>query len=402
MRKARLLLALFFLALPDLVLAQPSREALEEARRAGAASRAAAEAAAREAEAAAAEESGLARQRVAMAARVQEAERALEAALHRKQNAEAEAAAAFNEAAARAASLAPMMPAMRRLALWPAETLLAQPAPPDEALRGLLVLQGIARQIRAEVEVLHLVHAEAERRNRIATAEASLVVAAEAELRHAAEALDAEIAETRLRQREARATERAEAQRAQEALARANDLQEMLTALEREQARQAAAAAQRARQEAQARARQEARQPRPATPVATPQPAPPVADQTRPAPVHGRISIAFGQRGEAGPARGVTFATAGGARVVSPCTGRAVFAGPFRRFGQIIILECGPGLHLVLAGFEALDTEAGAALLAGEALGRLNAGPDGRGALYLELRRDGQVVDPSPWLGGAE
>ncbi|MCZ8142474.1 MAG: peptidoglycan DD-metalloendopeptidase family protein [Acetobacteraceae bacterium] len=402
MRKARLLLALFFLALPDLVLAQPSREALEEARRAGAASRAAAEAAAREAEAAAAEESGLARQRVAMAARVQEAERALEAALHRKQNAEAEAAAAFNEAAARAASLAPMMPAMRRLALWPAETLLAQPAPPDEALRGLLVLQGIARQIRAEVEVLHLVHAEAERRNRIATAEASLVVAAESELRHAAEALDAEIAETRLRQREARATERAEAQRAQEALARANDLQEMLTALEREQARQAAAAAQRARQEAQARARQEARQPRPATPVATPQPAPPVTDQTRPAPVHGRISIAFGQRGEAGPARGVTFATAGGARVVSPCTGRAVFAGPFRRFGQIIILECGPGLHLVLAGFEALDTEAGAALLAGEALGRLSAGPDGRGALYLELRRDGQVVDPNPWLGGAE
>ncbi|MCA3388875.1 MAG: peptidoglycan DD-metalloendopeptidase family protein [Roseomonas sp.] len=402
MAKARAAFALFLLALPSLALAQPSREALEEARRAGAASRAAAEAAAREAEAAAAEESGLARQRVAMAARVQEAERALEAALHRKQGAEAEAAAAFNEAAARAASLAPMMPAMRRLALWPAETLLAQPAPPDEALRGLLVLQGIARQIRAEVEVLHLVHAEAERRNRIATAEASLVVAAEAELRHAAEALDAEIAETRLRQREARATERAEAQRAQEALARANDLQEMLTALEREQARQAAAAAQRARQEAQARARQEARQPRPATPVATPQPAPPVADQARPAPVHGRISIAFGQRGEAGPARGVTFATAGGARVVSPCTGRAVFAGPFRRFGQIIILECGPGLHLVLAGFEALDTEAGAALLAGEALGRLSAGPDGRGALYLELRRDGQVVDPSPWLGGAE
>jgi septal ring factor EnvC (AmiA/AmiB activator) len=88
--------------------------------------------------------------------------------------------------------------------------------------------------------------------------------------------------------------------------------------------------------------------------------------------------------------------------VVSPCTGRAVFAGPFRRFGQIVILECGPGLHLVLAGFEQLDTEAGAALLAGEALGRLGAGPDGRSALYIELRRKGQVVDPTPWLGGAE
>ena len=393
MAKARAAFALFLLALPGITLAQPSREALEEARRTGAASRAAAEAAAREAEAAAAEESGLARQRVAMAARVQEAERALEEAEQRKQRAETAAAAAHGEAATRAAALAPMMPAMRRLALWPAETLLAQPAPPEEALRGLLVLQGMARQIRAEAEELRLANAEAERHARIASTEAMVVAAAEAELRQAANALDEEITETRLREREARATQRAEAARAQEALARANDLQEMLTALEREQARQAALAA--------ARARQEARQARPASPVVMP---PQIAapDQPRPAPVPGRVSLAFGQRGEAGPMRGVTFSTSGGARVVSPCSGRAVFAGPFRRFGQIIILECGPGLHLVLAGFEALDTEAGAGLLAGEALGRVGVGADGRGALYLELRRNGQVVDPMPWLGGAD
>jgi septal ring factor EnvC (AmiA/AmiB activator) len=392
--KARVALALFLLALPGLALAQPSREALEEARRIGTASRAAAEAAAREAEAAAAEESGLARQRVAMAARVQEAERTLDEAQQRQAAAAAAAAKAFAEAANRAAALAPMMPAMRRLAIWPTETLLAQPAAPDEALRGLLVLQGMARQIRAEAEDLRLANAEAERRARIAAAEATVVAAAEAELRKAATALDEEITETRLREREARATQRAEAARAQEALARANDLQEMLTALEREQARQAALAA--------ARARQEARQPRPATPVVATQPASPPPESARPAPVHGRISVAFGQRGEAGPARGVSFAAASGARVISPCAGRAVFAGPFRRFGQIVILECGPGLHLVLAGFEQLDTEAGAALLAGEALGRLGAGPDGRGALYIELRRNGQVVDPTPWLGGAE
>ncbi len=394
MAKARVAFALFLLALPGLALAQPSREALEEARRATATSRAASEAAAREAEAAAAEESGLARQRVAMAARVQEAERTLDEAQQRQAAAAAAAAKAFAEAGNRAAALAPMMPAMRRLAIWPAETLLAQPAAPDEALRGLLVLQGMARQIRAEAEDLRLANAEAERRARIAAAEATVVAAAEAELRQAATALDEEITETRLREREARATQRAEAQRAQEALARANDLQEMLTALEREQARQAALAA--------ARARQEARQPRPATPVAAAQPVLPSSAAVRPTPVLGRISIAFGQRVEAGLARGVTFTAAAGAQVVSPCTGRAVFAGPFRRFGQIVILECGPGLHLVLAGFDRLDTEAGGALLAGEALGRLGAGPDGRGALYIELRRNGQVVDPTPWLGGAE
>ena len=153
---------------------------------------------------------------------------------------------------------------------------------------------------------------------------------------------------------------------------------------------------------AAARARQEVRQARPASPAVSAQSAPPPPESARPAPVHGRISVAFGQRGEAGPARGVSFAASPGARVVSPCAGRAVFAGPFRRFGQIVILECGPGLHLVLAGFEQLDTEAGAALLAGEALGRLGAGPDGRAALYVELRRNGQVVDPMPWLGGSE
>ena len=391
MRKARLAFALCLLALPGLGFAQPSREALEEARRATATSRAAAEAAAREAEAAAAEQSGLARQRVAMAARVQEAERALDAAQQRQHQAEAAAAVAFAEAASRAAALAPMMPAMRRLALWPVETLLAQPAPPDEALRGLLVLQGTARQIRAEAEELRLANAEAERRARVVAAEAVLVAAAEADWRQAATALDEEIAETRLREREARATQRAEAARAQEALARANDLAEMLTALEREQARQAALAAARARQEARGR---------PASPVALPQAAAP--ESNRPAPVHGRVSIAFGQRGEVGPARGVTFSAAAGVRVVSPCTGRVVFAGPFRRFGQLVILECGPGLHLVLAGFERLDTEAGTGLLAGEALGRLAAGADGRGLLYLELRRDGQVVDPNPWLAGQE
>ena len=101
-----------------------------------------------------------------------------------------------------------MLPALRRLAIWQTETLLAKPAPPDEALRGLMVLQGMARQIRAEAEELRLANAEAERRARIAAAEAMLVAAAEADLRQAATNLDEEIAETRLREREARATQR--------------------------------------------------------------------------------------------------------------------------------------------------------------------------------------------------
>ena len=395
MVKARLALCCFLWALPGLALGQASREALEDARRTSASSRAAAEAAAREAEAAAAEERGLAQQRVAMAARVQQAERILIQAEARRQAADAVAAQAFRLAADKTANLAPMMPAMRRLALWPAETLLAVPAPPAESLRGLLVLQSLARQIRAEAEEMRQANANAERQARIAATEAALVAAAQRDWQRAAEALDEEIAATRARESEARAYEKAEARVAQEALARAQDLAEVLTALEREQARLAALAEARARQEAAARARDDRRRPRAPLPVEDP----PVATVPQPPPslVNGRISIAFGQRGEAGPARGITFATASAARVVSPCQGRVVFAGPFRRFGQVVILECGPGLHAVLAGFDTLDTEAGAVLMPGEALGRLGTSPSG-GSLYVELRRLGQMLDPEPWL----
>jgi septal ring factor EnvC (AmiA/AmiB activator) len=84
--------------------------------------------------------------------------------------------------------------------------------------------------------------------------------------------------------------------------------------------------------------------------------------------------------------------------VVSPCAGRAVYAAPFRSFGLLLIVDCGGGYHFVLAGLDRLDTAAGRRLLAGEPVGVL-AGSGGAGAsLYVELRRNGQPVDPRPWF----
>ncbi|MCU0887166.1 MAG: peptidoglycan DD-metalloendopeptidase family protein [Rubritepida sp.] len=70
----------------------------------------------------------------------------------------------------------------------------------------------------------------------------------------------------------------------------------------------------------------------------------------------------------------------------------AVFAAPFRSYGRLVILECAPGQHLVLAGLERLDVAAGQRLRAGEPLGVL-AG-EGRPTLYVEWRRQGEAVDP--------
>ncbi|MBR0647982.1 murein hydrolase activator EnvC family protein, partial [Plastoroseomonas hellenica] len=116
-------------------------------------------------------------------------------------------------------------------------------------------------------------------------------------------------------------------------------------------------------------------------------------------PVAGRIARDFGDATDAGPARGVTISAPPGARVVSPCAGRAVFSGPFRSYGQLLIVDCGEGNHVVLAGFDRLDAATGARLLPGEPVGVMgDGGSAGRPSLYLELRRNGHPADPRPWL----
>ena len=126
----------------------------------------------------------------------------------------------------------------------------------------------------------------------------------------------------------------------------------------------------------------------------TPDP-PPHACGGRAMPVLDRDTRELGTAGAGGPSRGLTLQAASGARVVSPCGGRAVFAAPFRSFGQLLIVDCGDGYHVVLAGLDRLDAAPGQRLLAGEPVGQL-----GEAALYLELRRNGQPIDPRGWFPG--
>ncbi|HEY4250036.1 MAG TPA: peptidoglycan DD-metalloendopeptidase family protein [Roseomonas sp.] len=366
----------------------PSREQMREAERAAAAARAEAAAAVRRGEAAEQEEQRFAEQRVAAARRAQQADAVYDAALERQRAADATAGAAEAEARRRAQAFAVMLPVLRRLALYPAETLLAIPAPPEEALRGALVLRSLARHLREEAESLRTAREAAAAATAVAADEAERAGLARGAAREAAAALDAQIAAARARQAEAADAGREAAERAQAAAARAADIQDVLARLERE----AAEAAARAREEARRRTAER-------RPPSAPPPPPVVAEGPRAMPVAGRITRDFGDATDAGPARGVTIAAPPGARVVSPCTGRAVFAGPFRSYGQLVIVDCGEGNHVVLAGLERLDATAGARLLSGEPVGVLGSGASGRPSLYLELRRNGQAVDPRPWLG---
>jgi septal ring factor EnvC (AmiA/AmiB activator) len=73
-----------------------------------------------------------------------------------------------------------------------------------------------------------------------------------------------------------------------------------------------------------------------------------------------------------------------------------MYAAPFRSYGLLLIVDCGGGYHFVLAGLDRLDASAGQRLLAGEPVGVLGGG-DGA-SLYVELRRNGQPIDPRPWF----
>jgi septal ring factor EnvC (AmiA/AmiB activator) len=112
----------------------------------------------------------------------------------------------------------------------------------------------------------------------------------------------------------------------------------------------------------------------------------------------------WGTPAEAGPALGITYAAAPGGRIVSPCGGRVAFASPFRSYGMLLIVDCGGGWHVVLAGAERLDARVGEAVQQGEPVGAMAAWDPHSGAprptLYLELRKGGRAVDPGPHLRG--
>ena len=96
-------------------------------------------------------------------------------------------------------------------------------------------------------------------------------------------------------------------------------------------------------------------------------------------------------------APGITFLTQGGAQVVAPADTEVLFAGPYHKTGQVLILEMAGGYDLVLAGMDRVNVKVGDELLAGEPVGIMPPGRTGA-KLYFELRRNGKGTSPAPWL----
>lgn len=116
-----------------------------------------------------------------------------------------------------------------------------------------------------------------------------------------------------------------------------------------------------------------------------------------PHPVMGKIVTKYGEELSKGvSSKGITIKTRNQAQVIAPFDGVVMFAGPFRGYGNLIIIEHGKGYTSLLAGLNNIDCDVGQTLLAGEPLGLMPLKGDAR--LYMEIRKDNQPINPESWL----
>lgn len=175
----------------------------------------------------------------------------------------------------------------------------------------------------------------------------------------------------------------------------AQALEELLAKLRaeaaRERARRAAAAAEAARE-----AREDGRPP-PQAPVIR-------GDGLRVGgagwPLNGRLLAGFGDALPDGrQSEGLLIAADAGTPVKAVGTGAVVYAAWMTGYGLLLIVDHGDGYMSLYAHNDALLHERGDAVQRGDPLATVgSSGGSGRPALYFELRKDGQPVDPTRWL----
>jgi murein hydrolase activator len=129
-------------------------------------------------------------------------------------------------------------------------------------------------------------------------------------------------------------------------------------------------------------------------------------------PVNGvKIREFAGSDGAGGVEKGISLATRPGAQVTTPCDGWVVYAGPFRSYGQLLILNAGGGYHVLIAGMERISVNIGQFVLTGEPVATMGtksqvasilAANASQPVLYVEFRKDGTPIDPGPWWAANE
>jgi len=125
-----------------------------------------------------------------------------------------------------------------------------------------------------------------------------------------------------------------------------------------------------------------------------------------PFPAEGETLKTFGVKDETGGnTEGVYVETRREAQITSPSDGWVIYAGKFRSYGQLLIINAGGGYHILLAGLDQIYTSVGQFVLAGEPVAAMGNSPglaagsvqSRNPVLYIEFRKDARPIDPDPW-----
>ncbi|MGV8840319.1 MAG: murein hydrolase activator EnvC family protein [Bauldia sp.] len=304
--------------------------------------------------------------------------------------------------AARRDVLAEVLAVLQRMGRAPPPAIVVQPGDALAAVRSAILLGAVVPELRGEADALvadieRLVALRAEQ-----AAERDRLIAAATDLADESERLELLVAERQRSLNQTQETLLAEQGRAGTLAAQAQTLGELIAAV--------AAAARPAAENAFAFAPVEPGLPVILDPADRIEPA--VAFRSLrgnlPRTASGELVTAFGAAdGFGGIAQGMTIATRPGARVAAPADGWIEFAGPYRSYGNLLIINAGDGYLVLLSGMQRIDVQYGQFVLAGEPVAEMSAvqmaGAAGaavgvsRPLLYVEFSKDGESIDPGPW-----
>jgi len=358
---------------------------------------------------------------IAAASRVQDHEAQVAALESDLAHLEREAALKTEQLRERRNQFSGVVMALTRIARFPTEALVAQPMPPEDTVRSAILLRAAvpaielrAATLRGELRELASARSQVQTQRSDLQSAVDLLRVEEGRIeviRKQKAALRAEaISKSRVAQSKANALGR-----------KAKNIRDLMDRLQSERKKaQALAAA-----EAQKR-REAARQDKAASTLhVQPESTEPAVDVAAlgtigsiskargrlPFPVVGKLVGLYGQPLDGGQTRkGISLETREGAQVIAPFDGKVVFAGPFRGYGQLLIIDHGEGYHSLLAGLGRIDAIIGQSVLAGEPVAVMTGGqttasdhasgtpPGGQAILYVEFRRDNEPINPMPWL----
>lgn len=318
--------------------------------------------------------------------------------------------------------LAEVLAALQRMGRNPPPALLVSPEDALASVRSAILLGAVVPGMRTEADRLVTDLASLGETQRDVLAEREKAAAAMTASLEEDRRMDLLLSENNRQSTASAAELQAERKRSEQLASRSTTLENLIQSLESEIA-SVRDAMQRAREEEERRQQLTAEEREKARELAESG----VPDKNRIAPAYafsslkgklglpaaGDILRGWGDPDGTGhPARGVTLATGPDAVVTAPADGLVVFAGAFRSYGQMVILNVGDGYHVVLTGMDKVNVRQGKFVFSGEPIAAMGekrvasatalALETDRPTLYIEFRKDGTPVDSKPWWTSKE